>query len=97
MTHVDWHPYPKEKPLEKDHLKKFLVTIVGSDGEYYVEEDEWFVDDFEGWGFFVIAWAEMPEPYRPPEPEDNHPDAITARKYMEKDPETVNALHIFDE
>ena len=26
-----------------------------------------------------------------------HPDAITARKYAEGDPETVKALHIFDE
>lgn len=45
----------------------------------------------------VIAWAEMPEPYKPPEPFDMHPDAITARKYAEGDPETVKALHIFDE
>lgn len=28
---------------------------------------------------------------------DMHPDAITARKYMEGDPETVKALHIFEE
>ena len=28
---------------------------------------------------------------------DNHPDAVTARKYMSGDPETVKALHIFDE
>lgn len=28
--------------------------------------------------------------------EDNHPDAITARKYAEGDPETVKKLGIFD-
>ena len=26
-----------------------------------------------------------------------HPNAVTARKYMSGDPETVKALHIFDE
>lgn len=97
MTHVDWHPYPEEKPLEKDTWKRFLVTIMLRDGPCVVEEDTWFVDDFEEWGFFVIAWAKLPEPYRPPEPEDNHPDAVTARKYMSGDPETVKALSIFDE
>lgn len=27
---------------------------------------------------------------------DNHPDAVTARKYMAGDPETIKRLHIFD-
>lgn len=31
------------------------------------------------------------------EPYDNHPDAVTDRKYMSGDTETVKALHIFDE
>lgn len=41
--------------------------------------------------------AEPPEPYCPKEPEDMHPDAVTARKYIAGDPETIKALSIFDE
>lgn len=44
----------------------------------------------------IVAWAEKPDPYRPPEPIDNHPDAVTTRKYMENDPETIKRLGIFD-
>ena len=68
MTHVDWHPYPDEKP-PKDGV--YLVTMRVWDATYE--------DYFEGVGFFyfmntnfkedaiheVIAWAEKPEPYRP--------------------------------
>ena len=35
--------------------------------------------------------------HNPPKPIDNHPDAVTTRKYMAGDPETVKALRIFDE
>lgn len=103
MTHVDWHPYPEDMPKKPGC---YLVTYA----EYYdldnfnlyvdfryFSEEKLFVNEFDEWDLLIIAWAEMPEPYRPPEPEDNHPDAITARKYMSGDPETVKALHIFDE
>lgn len=68
MTHVNWHPYPDEKP-QKDGV--YLVTMRVWDATYE--------DYFEGVGFFyfmntdfkedaihaVIAWAEKPEPYKP--------------------------------
>lgn len=93
MTKINWHQYPLELP---DSGKNYLVTVEAEDGFRYVYTamfmyvTGWLVDK-------VIAWAELPDPYRPPEPEDNHPDAVTARKYMSGDPETVKALHIFDE
>ena len=153
MTHVDWHPYPFERPTKDDEEKEFCCLMISgrifplywlgrkwggwgvegvtawakmSDidvsnpypktkpkkpGDYFVKlENGYFntylnnnvsIDYFNGTEFStyddVIAWTEQPEPYRPPEYEDNHPDAITARKYMAGDPETVKALHIFDE
>ncbi len=95
MTHVDWHPYPEDIP---DSLESYLVTVEDENGFSYVDKKvysdvaEWLIDK----RYKVIAWAELPEVYKP-EPEDNHPDAITARKYMSGDPDTVKALHIFDE
>lgn len=103
---IVWHPYPDEKP--ESFLRNYLVTIevlYDKSTRTKVDIDTWS-DSKEGgeWeilnngiDFIVTAWAELPEPYNPEEPEDNHPDAITARKYAEGDPETVKALHIFDE
>lgn len=101
MTQVDWHPYPKEKPTEeKQYLISFYVykeKRSGVDIEFYdPDHDDWGICD-DGVYTRVTAWAEPPEPYTPAKAEDNHPDAITARKYMSGDPETVKALHLFDE
>lgn len=99
MTKVNWHPYPKEKPKKSG---EYLVTLICNRKndeptvttfQYSARKEKWVPI----WCNDVIAWAEKPEPYKPEEPEDNHPDAITARKYAEGDPETVKALHIFDE
>ncbi len=68
MTHVDWHPYPEEKP-KKDGV--YLVTMRVWDATY----EDYFVG--VGFSYFmntdfkedaiheVIAWAEKPEPYSP--------------------------------
>lgn len=100
MTHIDWYPYPEEKPKEeKQYLISFYVYKEkrhGVDIDFYnPEHDVWDVYD-DGVYTRVTAWAERPEPYKEPEPLDMHPDAITARKYALGDPETVKALHIFD-
>lgn len=98
MTLVDWHPYPDEKPTEQDAYKDFLLTVDIGSGPF-VTKDQWLPIGY--WDTYlykeVIAWAEMPEPYRPTNPLDMHQDAVTARKYSEGDPETVKALHIFEE
>lgn len=90
MTKINWHPYPETKP-KKDGI--YLVTTLAGD----VDTDAFQLGDFDFYMSEVIAWAELPEPYNPPKPIDNHPDAVTTRKYMAGDPETVKALHIFDE
>ena len=70
------------------------------------------------YGFTILAWSELPDPYEPPttelyepplptpldapkpyappEPEDMHPDAVTARAYAAGDPETIKRLTIFE-
>lgn len=66
MTHVDWHPYPEEKPKD---FGDFLVTfIIEGDEKRYVCLSTY--NDIRDTFFMsprikVIAWVEMPEPYRP--------------------------------
>lgn len=65
--HVDWHPFPKEKPTEeKQYLISFYVCEEkrsGVDIDFYnPEHDVWDVYD-DGAYTRVTAWAELPEPY----------------------------------
>lgn len=93
---IDWHPYPEEKPYTDAFC---LVTFVlDSTDEPIVDTDFYRSFGWENHKEKVIAWAELPEPYDVPkrDPYYNHPDEITARKYMERDPETLKALGIFD-
>ena len=67
MTHVEWKPYPKEKPKEeKQYLISFYVykeKRSGVDIDFYnPEHDVWDVYD-DGAYTRVTAWAERPEPY----------------------------------
>ena len=62
MTHVDWHPYPEEKPKNGN---KYLITLKKYSGLLkigiaYFDEDDWIIFNAE---IQVIAWAELPEPY----------------------------------
>lgn len=106
-TRTIWHPYPETKPPEKP--KDYLVTITDA-GRHpvtrYTTALRWAKTYFyREWGVpeeIVTAWAEMPAPYdgkdvEDIEPVDMHPDTITGQKYLENDPETINALTIFDE
>ena len=59
-TKIVWHPYPQEKP--KSARRFYLVTSPdvisnGIDINYFTEFNR-FVDKR------VIAWAELPEPYK---------------------------------
>lgn len=62
---VVWHPYPQEKPKEN---KTYLVTLrrltMGGYqfkiGIYRAFNEDFFNEDL----CKVIAWAEMPEPYK---------------------------------
>ena len=97
---INWHKYPDEYPPKNN---RYLTTIPSKseDAHRYVDitfwdgnREYWYTPSI----YDPIAWAELPEPYEPPkrDPYYNHPDEITARKYMERDPETLKALGIFD-
>lgn len=63
---VKWHPYPEEKPPKEN--VRYLVTA-GIDGHIHILVQH-YVQFKERCGFFVvgddcvIAWAELPEPYK---------------------------------
>lgn len=63
MTHVDWHPYPEKKPpCTNDYLitiKKGRKLCVTKDC-YDITEGEFEIE----FNAKIIAWAEMPEPYK---------------------------------
>lgn len=66
MTQVNWHPYPKEQPAKRGN---YLVTLEATWGKRYIEVDfyrgKWDVFSHKDGSYFVIAWAELPEPYDP--------------------------------
>lgn len=62
MTYVDWHPYPEDVP---DIDKGYLVTIKNKIGQRYTTTDFWEKEGFIFRDISIIAWAELPEPYRP--------------------------------
>ena len=63
---IDWHPYPKEKPTEsKEYFVTLKYTKCVAAFDYDPEWNEWRGNE----GFYVpnncvIAWAELPEPYK---------------------------------
>ena len=61
-TEIEWHPYPQEKPEEYD---EYLVTVqVGQDlftfTTYWLPQGNTFIDFYRD----IVAWAEMPAPYK---------------------------------
>lgn len=59
---IEWHQYPQEKPEEYD---EYLVTV--QDGQdlftfttYWIPEGNTFMDFSRD----IVAWAELPEPYK---------------------------------
>ena len=72
MTHVDWKPYPEEKPKKTG---RYLVTLrvlsnVYETDSYRIDIDIWtkvyakhpYWLECEG---YVVAWADAPKPYNP--------------------------------
>ena len=59
MPTPQWMPYPANEPKKG----KYLVTARYKGG-LIVDIDDYFVYGFDDWGNAVIAWAEMPEPYK---------------------------------
>lgn len=59
---IEWHPYPQEKPEEYD---EYLVTVKDEQDlftftTYWIPEGNTFMDFSRD----IVAWAELPEPYR---------------------------------
>lgn len=71
MTHVDWKPYPKVEPKDKDSVKLLVTRRYnnGDEDEYLVETAYWCAR----WKLIfpvreenpVVAWDYCPEPYQP--------------------------------
>ena len=101
---IEWHAERDEDGrLYGPNIDCGTVLITTVKGEVYVESLI-EIHDETGWHVAfattdpedVLAWAELPKPYKPPKPMDMHPDAVFARKYMAGDPETVKKAHLFD-
>lgn len=105
---LEWHAFPQEKP---PMCGVYLVTRKEEEGGRVAIDFEIYSTacwpSLDGKpsaepvfcsrkGYTLLAWAFFPKPYRPPEPEDSHPDAETARAYVAGDPETLRRLSIFD-
>lgn len=73
MTHVDWHPFPQEKPPKPEQIggEFYLVTLSPKiNPSNPIEICLWLgdTDPLQNWkglpDHYVIAWAELPEPYK---------------------------------
>lgn len=65
-TKTVWHPYPEVPLPETEFAKLYLVTAVAEYGEPYVRTAfGWQNFDMYKGEFIVLAWAELPEPYKP--------------------------------
>lgn len=80
MTHVDWKPFDfRDKSTHPKTESVYLVTVNPFLNSYPVVSDFWkgitacskdfakfeTVYFWQKYGNQVLAWAEMPEPYRP--------------------------------
>lgn len=54
-----WMPYPTNEPKKG----RYLVTV-RHNGNLIVDIDDYFVYGWDDWHDAVVAWAEMPKPYR---------------------------------
>lgn len=57
---IEWHPYPEEKPAENAK-----VIVQYKDNDMFIDE---FVEGDFYWNpslyYSVVAWAEVPRPYK---------------------------------
>lgn len=67
MTSIDWHPYPGERPQKSSD---YLVTVkeVGTEQVNVRFYNDW-AKKFTFNDKKIVAWAEIPEPYRSTEEE----------------------------
>ncbi len=59
---IKWIPVSERLPEDR---RMVLVTFRGPDGKPWVRQGHFGAGLSEKWGYYdVIAWAEMPEPYK---------------------------------
>lgn len=65
-NYVKWHPYPETPLPETEFAECYLVTAVAEYSKPYVHT-AYAWKDFSAYKseFRVLAWAELPEPYKP--------------------------------
>lgn len=66
MDAVNWHKYPEVPLPETEFAQEYLVTAVGKYAKPHVRTafGHKNFDAYKG-EFTVIAWAELPDPYKP--------------------------------
>lgn len=66
MTEIRWNQWPKTPLPETEFSELYLVTVVSGCGKPYVRM-AYARKDFDIYRseFKVLAWAKMPEPYKP--------------------------------
>ena len=57
---INWIPYKEKEPEEG---KRYLVTV-NFNNELLVDIDDYFSYGWDDWHDAVVAWAELPEPYK---------------------------------
>lgn len=57
---INWIPYKEKAPEEG---KRYFVTVKYK-GKPIVDIDDYYSYGFDDWHDAVIAWAELPEPYK---------------------------------
>ena len=64
-NYVKWHPYPETPLPETEFAECYLVTAVAEYSKPYVRT-AYAWKDFSAYKseFRVLAWAELPEPYK---------------------------------
>lgn len=83
-TEIEWHPWPETPLPERPFASELLVTarLAGGSTNQTFVRCVYAQFSFAAYPELeVIAWAEMPRPYREPKTEDMHPDAVFARRY----------------
>lgn len=73
----EWNQFPDIQPPTEG---EYLVTT--REGKKKVTTLYWIGDCWSRYHNDVVAFRALPEPYKPEEPLDMHPDAIAARRYM---------------
>ena len=60
LPKAQWMPYPANEPEEG---KQYLVTVKYN-GNLIVDLDDYYSYGWDDWNDAVIAWAELPKPYK---------------------------------